>query len=252
VQLWRPQVRSPRRFVPPSCGGQARRTGSGNHCFLPGRSATTSAPAQTSLLDVIKSLGIEYANANPAPVPRSARIDHQLWRATRNPEPATCCHEESSVGMAHGYAKIEASDHFHGSRHRGNAACLHGNLQRLFATCTGHRDFRQRAGRDRSQKLLLNGPTPAQGRRRNIRDFTKWDDAPGSLQHFAESFVRAYKIAMTPPWARCFGCQWEAAGRADRREQPAHPETHHTNSSGRVIPVPSPKPPSSWSTPRIP
>ena len=32
-----------------------------------------------------------------------------------------------------------------------------------------------------------------------IRDFTKWDDNPQSLQHFAESTVRAYKIAMTPP-----------------------------------------------------
>jgi acetolactate synthase-1/2/3 large subunit len=31
------------------------------------------------------------------------------------------------------------------------------------------------------------------------RDFTKWDDQPTSLQHFAESAVRAYKIAMTPP-----------------------------------------------------
>ena len=29
------------------------------------------------------------------------------------------------------------------------------------------------------------------------RDFTKWDDQPGSLQHFAESAVRAYKIAIT-------------------------------------------------------
>ena len=32
-----------------------------------------------------------------------------------------------------------------------------------------------------------------------VRDFTKWDDTPVSLQHFAESAVRAYKIAMTPP-----------------------------------------------------
>src|SRR5205085_2995809 len=29
---------------------------------------------------------------------------------------------------------------------------------------------------------------------------TKWDDTPVSLQHFAQSFVRAYKIAMTPPY----------------------------------------------------
>jgi len=32
-----------------------------------------------------------------------------------------------------------------------------------------------------------------------VRDFTKWDDQPTTLQHFAESTVRAYKIATTPP-----------------------------------------------------
>ena len=32
-----------------------------------------------------------------------------------------------------------------------------------------------------------------------VRDFIKWDDLPASLPHFAESAVRAYKIAMTPP-----------------------------------------------------
>ncbi len=34
-----------------------------------------------------------------------------------------------------------------------------------------------------------------------VRDYMKWDDTPISLQHFAESAVRAYKIAMTPPMA---------------------------------------------------
>jgi len=33
-----------------------------------------------------------------------------------------------------------------------------------------------------------------------VRDYTKWDDMPASLDHFAESGVRAYKIAMTPPY----------------------------------------------------
>jgi thiamine pyrophosphate-dependent acetolactate synthase large subunit-like protein len=32
-----------------------------------------------------------------------------------------------------------------------------------------------------------------------VRDFIKWDDQPISLPHFAESAMRAYKIAMTPP-----------------------------------------------------
>jgi acetolactate synthase-1/2/3 large subunit len=34
-----------------------------------------------------------------------------------------------------------------------------------------------------------------------VRDCLKWDDVPMSLDHFAESAVRAYKIATTPPMA---------------------------------------------------
>ena len=37
-----------------------------------------------------------------------------------------------------------------------------------------------------------------------VRDFTKWDDQPASLQHFAELAVRAYKIATTPPMGPVF------------------------------------------------
>ena len=33
-----------------------------------------------------------------------------------------------------------------------------------------------------------------------VRDYIKWDDTPVSLGHFGESAVRAYKIAMTPPY----------------------------------------------------
>ena len=32
-----------------------------------------------------------------------------------------------------------------------------------------------------------------------VRDYTKWDDMPISLTHYAESTVRAYKIAITLP-----------------------------------------------------
>jgi acetolactate synthase-1/2/3 large subunit len=37
-----------------------------------------------------------------------------------------------------------------------------------------------------------------------VREFTKWDDQPVSLTHFAESTVRAYKIATTPPMGPVF------------------------------------------------
>jgi thiamine pyrophosphate-dependent acetolactate synthase large subunit-like protein len=32
-----------------------------------------------------------------------------------------------------------------------------------------------------------------------LRDYVKWDDLPVSLPHFAESAVRSYKVAITPP-----------------------------------------------------
>src|SRR3989440_12473115 len=32
-----------------------------------------------------------------------------------------------------------------------------------------------------------------------VREYSKWDDLPISLEHFGESAVRAYKVAMTPP-----------------------------------------------------
>jgi acetolactate synthase-1/2/3 large subunit len=32
-----------------------------------------------------------------------------------------------------------------------------------------------------------------------VRDYTKWDDYPVSLQHYAESFMRAYTMSVTPP-----------------------------------------------------
>ena len=32
-----------------------------------------------------------------------------------------------------------------------------------------------------------------------VGDYTKWDDTPVSAQAFAQSFVRAYQIATTPP-----------------------------------------------------
>ena len=32
-----------------------------------------------------------------------------------------------------------------------------------------------------------------------VRDYTKWDDNPGSLEHWGESMVRGYQLATTPP-----------------------------------------------------
>jgi acetolactate synthase I/II/III large subunit len=51
------------------------------------------------------------------------------------------------------------------------------------------------------------------------RDFTKWDDQPTSLQHFAESVIRAYKMATTPPMGPVL-----ITADGDLAEEPVHDE----------------------------
>ena len=68
---------------------------------------TTDRPGSDFMVDVIKSLGFEYVAANPGSSFRGLHESLINYGGNKNPELLTCCHEESSVAMAHGYAKIE-------------------------------------------------------------------------------------------------------------------------------------------------
>ena len=59
------------------------------------------------MVDVIKSLGFEYVAANPGSSFRGLHESLINYGGNKNPEFITCCHEESSVAMAHGYAQVE-------------------------------------------------------------------------------------------------------------------------------------------------
>ena len=59
------------------------------------------------MVDVLKSLGIDYVAANPGSSFRGLHESVINYGGNEKPEFITCCHEESSVAMAHGYAKIE-------------------------------------------------------------------------------------------------------------------------------------------------
>lgn len=58
------------------------------------------------MVDVIKSLNIDYVCANTGSSFRGLHESIINYGGNRSPEFITCCHKESSVGMAHGYAKI--------------------------------------------------------------------------------------------------------------------------------------------------
>jgi len=68
---------------------------------------TTDRPGGDFMVDVIKSLDFEYVAANPGSSFRGIHESIVNYGNNSAPEFITCCHEESSVAMAHGYFKAE-------------------------------------------------------------------------------------------------------------------------------------------------
>jgi acetolactate synthase I/II/III large subunit len=152
------------------------------------------------MVDVIKSLDIDYCYSNPASSFRGLHESLINYGKNTKPEFITCMHEESAVAMAHGYFKASGKPQM---------MLCHGTVGLMHATMAVYN-----AWADRVPVILMGGndldaakrapgvPTyhSAQDINAIVRDFTKWDDNPVSLQHFAQSMVRAYKMAMTPPY----------------------------------------------------
>jgi thiamine pyrophosphate-dependent acetolactate synthase large subunit-like protein len=165
----------------------------------PGEVLTADRTGSDFMVDVLKSLGIDYVCANPGSSFRGLHESIINYGGNRSPEFITCCHEESSVGMAHGYAKIEGKPLL--VMAHGTVGLQHAAMAVYNAYC------------DRVPILIIGGNIIDATRRISqvewahsvqdaaaiLRDYVKWDDLPISLPHFAESTVRAYKMAMTPP-----------------------------------------------------
>src|SRR5258708_33520775 len=62
-------------------------------------------PGSDYMVDVIKVTGMEYIASNPGSSFRSLQESIINYGGNKKPEFLTCTHEESSVAMAHGYAK---------------------------------------------------------------------------------------------------------------------------------------------------
>src|SRR5919201_5346037 len=57
------------------------------------------------MVDVIKTLDLEYMSTNPGSSFRSLHESLINYGGNKSPELLTCMHEEAAVAMAHGYAK---------------------------------------------------------------------------------------------------------------------------------------------------
>ena len=164
----------------------------------PADPVTQTSSGGDFMAETLNALKLDYLAINCA---SSFRGLHEaiLNHTDNKPEILTCPHEEIAVAMAHGYAKVSGKP---------MAMICHGTVGLQHATMAIYN-----AWCDRIPVYAMIGNITAADKRMAgaewvhsaidpaalVRDFVKWDDQPASLQHFAESAVRAYRIATTPP-----------------------------------------------------
>ena len=138
------------------------------------------------MVDVIKSLGIEYYAANPSSTLKSLHESLINYGGNSNPEFITCTHEEASVALANGYFKIAGKPMMAGLH--GTVGSQHASMAVYNAYC------------DQAPVIVVMGNILDAGQRHGyvdwlhssqdvaaiLREYTKWDDSPVSLSHFGE------------------------------------------------------------------
>jgi acetolactate synthase-1/2/3 large subunit len=192
------------RGMPPPSAEQLEMEASAPPAHSEGLASSSGPEPATSygsdfMIDVLKSLDLEYVFSNPGSSFLGLHESITVYGGNSKPEFITCMHEESAAAMANGYYKAAlkpAAIMCHGT-----VGLQHAAMNLYNAWC------------DRVPLIAILGNTidavdrfggtdwrhSAQDPAAMVRDFTKWDDQPRSLQAFAESMVRGWKIATTPP-----------------------------------------------------
>ena len=156
---------------------------------------------------VLRALEVPYLALNPGASFRGLHDSVVNFLGNANPQLLLCLHEESAVAIAHGYAKTTG---------RAMGVALHSNVGLMHASMSVFN-----AWCDRVPLLLIGATGPMDAARRRpwiewihtardqgalVRDFTKWDDQPGSAEAAQESVLRAWQIAHTAPCGPTYVC----------------------------------------------
>jgi thiamine pyrophosphate-dependent acetolactate synthase large subunit-like protein len=148
------------------------------------------------MVDVLKSLSLEYVGVNPGSSFEGLHESIINHGNNTMPEVLTCLHEETAAAMAHGYAKAAGKPMM---------ILVHGTVGLLHASFGIFQAWADRVpmfivvAHNRNPVSVVNRPHSAQDMGALTRDFVKWDDEATTIERFAESAVRAYRIAVTPP-----------------------------------------------------
>jgi thiamine pyrophosphate-dependent acetolactate synthase large subunit-like protein len=149
---------------------------------------------------MLRALELPYVALNPGSSFRGLHDSLVNYLGNERPQLLLCLHEESAVAIAHGYAK--ASGRMMGVALHANVGLMHATMAIFNAWC------------DRVPMLILGATGPWDAAKRRpwidwlhtssdqgalVRDFTKWDNQPGSVPAAYEALMRAAQIADTAP-----------------------------------------------------
>jgi thiamine pyrophosphate-dependent acetolactate synthase large subunit-like protein len=161
--------------------------------------------ASDAIAQLVRELGFEYVALVPGSSFRGLHDSFVNYLQAHDPRMLVCLHEEHAVAIAHGYAKVTGKPML--AVIHANVGLMHASMAFFSAWC------------DRVPLVVLgaNGPRDAMKRRpwidwihtsrdqaALVRNYTKWDDEPASVEAALESIVRAHKIATTPPFGPTF------------------------------------------------
>jgi thiamine pyrophosphate-dependent acetolactate synthase large subunit-like protein len=150
--------------------------------------------------EVLRTLDIPYIALNPGASYRWLHDSLVNFLGNRAPQMLLCLHDETAVSIAQGYAK--ASDKMMAAALHANVGLMHACMPIFDAWC------------DRMPVLILGATGPWDAAKRRpwidwihtcsdqgglIRNFTKWDNQPGSVPAAVEALLRAAQIAQTAP-----------------------------------------------------
>jgi thiamine pyrophosphate-dependent acetolactate synthase large subunit-like protein len=153
-----------------------------------------------AIAQLLRDLKLDYAALVPGSSFRGLHDSLVNYLEAEDPKMLVCLHEEHTIAIAHGYAKVTEKPML---------AVIHANVGLMHATMAFYG-----AWCDRVPVVVLgaNGPHDAAKRRpwidwihtsrdpaALVRHYTKWDDEPGSVEACLDSITRAHKISTTAP-----------------------------------------------------
>jgi acetolactate synthase I/II/III large subunit len=172
-------------------------TGDGNSGATP--PITVSDPGSDFMVDVIKTLNLDYLALNPGGATRGLHESIIHYGGNNKPSLIEVNHEEIAVAIAHGYARAAGKP---------MAVVLYGVIGLQHASMAIFNAFA-----DRVPVVMFAGNVGNETKRFGpfgwwhsaedlaalVRPTIKWSDQPVSPHSIADSFHRAYRLAVTPP-----------------------------------------------------